>query len=202
MNISKHKTCFGSIKYSQVLESLSLRGGVRRKAYAPYRNYVIPLRDCISQSLSTLQHPLSFPIMTLFHITAKTQRPWNYHQLLLSPPNFRYPLASVQSFPSRRTLTRKIISGQFFWMLESIPCYAVRKHCPLKCLTLIFSLHPSHSYPSSDFCHFMLRVLTPLILKTDWVNQLKGRMVLASCFSFYGSSSMNMCATHAFSVHC
>lgn len=49
MNISKHKTCFGSIKYSQVLESLSLRGGVRRKAYAPYRNYVIPLRDCISQ---------------------------------------------------------------------------------------------------------------------------------------------------------
>lgn len=99
MNTSKHKACFGSIKYSQVLESLSLRGGVRRKAYAPYRIYVIPLRDpALSSSLSTLQHPLCFPFVTLFHITAKTQRPGNYHQLILSPPNFRYTLASVQLF--------------------------------------------------------------------------------------------------------
>lgn len=140
MNTSKHKACFGSFKYSQVLESLSLRGGVRWKANAPYRIYVIPLRDpALPSSLSTLQHPLSFPFVTLFHITAKTQRPGNYHQLILSPPNFRYTLASVQLFLLGECSPEKIISGQFFWMLESIPCCAVRKHCPLKCLTLIFS---------------------------------------------------------------
>lgn len=91
MHISKQGTCLDSIKYSQILESLSLRGGVKRKAYAPPTEIMsFPYKTLhFPGSLSTLQHPLSFPIMTLFHSTEKTQKPRNWYQLILSPPNLQ-----------------------------------------------------------------------------------------------------------------
>lgn len=139
MNISKHKAC--STKYSQILENLSLRGGVKRKAYAPLQKLCHSLiRLCISQALfqpsNILSASQSWPC---FIVQRRHKSPWNWFQLILSPPNLLIRSSQCSVIPSRRTLSRKIISRQSFWMLESIPCWALVKYCPLKCLTLIFS---------------------------------------------------------------